>query len=179
MKFNEIFLKGAYLIELTPFIDERGVFTRLFCEQELTAIGHYKKIVQINHSLNKQQGTVRGLHFQKSPHAEIKIVRCIHGRIWDVIVDIRKDSPTFLQWFGVELSLESYNAIYIPGGFAHGFQTLTDNAQLLYFHTEFYHPASEGGLRFNDPSLKIDWKQEVTDISTRDQHYPLVPEIDF
>lgn len=171
MKFTPIKLTGSYLVDLEPFCDERGWFARYFCKDEFKAIGHEKEWVQMNHSFTLKSGTLRGMHFQLPPHAEIKLVRCVSGTVFDVIVDIRKDSSTFLQWVGVELSAENGRMIYIPEGFAHGFQCLTDNCSLLYHHTDFYAPGSEKGLRYDDPLLNIQWPLPVSLISERDgQH---------
>jgi dTDP-4-dehydrorhamnose 3,5-epimerase len=175
MTFVETPLHNAFVIHLKPFIDERGHFSRLFCENELrTGIGFDKKIVQINHSFTKQKGSVRGLHFQVPPYSEVKIIKCIRGKVFDVMVDMRPNSATYLQWHSVVLSPEANNAVLIPEGFAHGFQTLKANCELLYFHTAFYTPNTEGGLRYDDPKLKIDWTLPVTQISVRDKNHPLL-----
>lgn len=183
MTFLETPLQGAFVIQLSPFNDERGAFSRLFCENEFQSIGFNKKIVQINHSLTRQKGAIRGLHFQKLPHGEVKIVKCIRGKVFDVMVDIRQNSKTFLQWFGIELLPEANNAVLIPEGFAHGFQALKSNSELLYFHTAFYVPNTpdvsgqvEGGLRYDDPKLNINWKLPVTEISERDKNHLLLDE---
>ena len=167
-------LSGAYQIELEPRGDERGRFTRLFCAKELAEIGHVKPIVHINHSYTQTAGTIRGMHFQNPPDCEIKIVKCLRGAIWDCIVDIRKDSPTFLQWTAVELTDNNNRMIYIPEGFAHGFQSLTDDAELLYFHTGFYAPQSESGLRYSDKEISIEWPITATVVSERDQLHSLI-----
>jgi dTDP-4-dehydrorhamnose 3,5-epimerase len=174
MKFIETPLKNAFFVEIEPFQDERGLFMRIFCKKEFQEIGHSKDFVQINHSINKQKGTIRGLHFQKPPFSEIKLVRCIKGAVFDVIVDIRAGSPTFLQWFGIELSAENKRMMYIPEGFAHGFQTLEDDTELLYHHTEFYTPLAEAGLRFDDQMIGIDWKLPPKNISEKDSNYSLI-----
>jgi dTDP-4-dehydrorhamnose 3,5-epimerase len=179
MTFTETGLKNCYLIQLSPFSDNRGMFSRLFCENEFQKAGFSKKIVQINYSLTKERGSIRGLHFQKTPHCETKIVRCIRGKVFDVMVDIRKNSPTFLKWFGVELSPEANNAVLIPEGFAHGFQTLKNNTELLYFHTEFYHKESEGVLCYDDSSIDIKWKLKIKGLSERDYYAPSVKELNF
>ena len=176
MIFNELPLKDAYIIRPTPFEDHRGKFSRLFCQNELKQIGHHKEIVQINHSITKQKGAVRGMHFQKPPRAEIKIVKCINGSVFDVIVDLRKNSSTFLQWHGEILSAENMKMMYVPEGFAHGFQTLENNVELLYFHTEFYDTKYESGLKYDDPMVNISWKLEPVDLSLKDQNYPLFSE---
>ena len=174
MKFQPLSLFGAYTIELEPRGDERGRFTRLFCAKELTEIGHVKPIVNVNHSYTQQKGTIRGMHFQYPPDCEIKIVKCFRGAIWDCIVDIRKDSPTFLQWGGVELRENNNRMIYIPEGFAHGFQALTDDVEITYFVTAFYASDNEGGLRFDDPKLQIEWPASVTVVSDRDRMHQLL-----
>jgi dTDP-4-dehydrorhamnose 3,5-epimerase len=174
MTFIETSLPGSYLVELNPIGDDRGWFARTFCKNEFKKIGHDKEWVQMNHSFTSASGTVRGMHFQKSPHQEIKMVRCISGAIFDVIVDIRKDSPHFLKWFGAELSAANKKMIYIPEGFAHGFQTLTENCELIYHHTAFYEPLAEGGLNLIDPKINIKWPKEITVISKRDQSHELI-----
>ncbi|HMH23176.1 MAG TPA: dTDP-4-dehydrorhamnose 3,5-epimerase [Puia sp.] len=174
MQFEPTPIPGAFVIRLSPFIDERGAFSRLFCENELAEIGYKQRIVQINHSINKEKGTLRGLHFQRPPHAEIKIIRCLHGRVFDVMVDLRKGSPTFSQWYGVELSPEAYNMICIPMGCAHGFQTLEENSELLYFHTAFYNKEYDGGVRFDDPQFSIHWPLPPVNVSEKDKSYALL-----
>ncbi len=156
------------MIDLAPHGDSRGRFTRLFCAKELAAVGLDKPIVNINHSLTEKRGTIRGMHFQHPPHAEIKIIKCLRGAIFDVLVDHRPDSPTYLRWEGVELTESNDRMIYIPEGFAHGFQSLTDHVEMLYLHTEYYEKSSEGGLRFDDPKIKIAWRLPPTEISQRD-----------
>jgi dTDP-4-dehydrorhamnose 3,5-epimerase len=128
----------------------------------------------MNHSFTAEKGTVRGMHFQHPPHAEIKMVRCIAGAVFDVVVDLRKDAETFLQWYGVELSAENKQMIYIPEGFAHGFQTLTENVELIYHHTEFYTPEAEAGLLYNDVALNINWPLPITNLSERDTKHPII-----
>jgi dTDP-4-dehydrorhamnose 3,5-epimerase len=167
-------IPGALEIKLSPFIDERGAFSRLFCSNEFKQFGHSKSIVQVNHSLNKEKGTIRGMHFQRPPHAEIKIIRCLRGRVFDVVVDLRSQSPTFLKWHAVELSPEAYNLIYIPEGCAHGFQTLQENSELLYFHTAFYNKESEGGVRYDDQLLSIQWPLPAMNVSVKDKSYSLL-----
>jgi len=174
MKFTETPLTGAYVIELEPFRDERGIFARTFCQKEFARIGFDKPIVQINHSVTKQKGAIRGLHYQRPPACEIKIIRCIQGVVFDVMVDLRAGSPTFLKWHSVELSKENMRMVYIPEGFAHGFQTLTENAELIYHHSEFYSPECEGLLRFSDPALAICWPLPVNMTSLKDQNCPLI-----
>lgn len=177
MHLQPLPLEGAYLIDPDPFKDERGIFARVFCAQELKEIGHIKGIVQINHSLTTQRGAIRGMHFQYAPKTEIKMVKCMAGSVFDVIVDMRIQSATFSRWHGEKLSSDNMKMMYIPEGFAHGFQTLTENAQLLYLHTEFYAPEYEGGIRFNDPDLGIDWPLMSTMISDKDRKLPLLSEL--
>lgn len=172
MKFIPLALKDARIIIPEAHSDDRGLFARIFCEEELQAIGHTKRIVQINHSRTVRKGAIRGMHFQHPPKSEIKIIRCIRGSVFDVIIDLRKNSQTFLQWHGENLSRENMKMMYAPEGFAHGFQALDDNSELLYFHTEFYDPASEGAVRFDDPRINIQWSIEITDISKRDSNHP-------
>ena len=174
MIFAESPLKGCYNITLTPRGDSRGWFARTFCKETFLQINHHKEWVQMNHSFTAEKGTVRGMHFQHSPHAEIKMVRCIAGAVYDVAVDLRKDSETFLQWYGVELSAENKQMIYIPEGFAHGFQTLTENVELIYHHTEFYTPEAEAGLLYNDPMLNINWPLHINNLSERDTKHPII-----
>jgi dTDP-4-dehydrorhamnose 3,5-epimerase len=171
MIFSETILKGSFLIDLHIFEDERGWFGRTFCKNEFEKIGHVKEWVQLNHSFTKQKGTIRGMHFQLTPFSEIKMVRCIAGAVYDVMVDLRKDSSTFLKSFGAELSANNKKMIYIPEGFAHGFQTLSDDSELIYHHTEFYKPSVESGLKYDDPKLNIDWPLAVTNISDRDKQH--------
>jgi dTDP-4-dehydrorhamnose 3,5-epimerase len=174
MKFIRTPLQGAYEIELEPIRDERGLFARTFCKNEFAGIGFRKPIVQINHSITVRKGSIRGMHYQDAPACEIKIIRCIGGSVFDVMVDLRADSATFLHWHGVELSKDSMRMVYIPEGFAHGFQTLSDTAELLYHHSEFYSPECERGLRFDDPVLSIAWPLPAGMVSDKDRNYPLV-----
>jgi len=174
MIFTPTPLAGAYTIDLQPFSDERGWFARFYCKDEFAQIGHTKEWVQMNHSVSNEKGTLRGLHFQLPPYRETKMVRCIRGVVLDVIVDLRRDSPSFLSYFAQELSAENRKMLYIPEGFAHGFQTLTDNAELIYLHTEFYRPNAEGGLRYDDPALGIHWPLTVAIVSERDSKHPFI-----
>jgi dTDP-4-dehydrorhamnose 3,5-epimerase len=176
MIFTETSLKGSFTINLNLFEDERGWFARTYCKNEFAAIGFDKEWVQMNHSFTKQKGTVRGMHYQLPPFSEIKLVRCIAGAVYDVIVDLRKDSATFLKWFGTELSAANKKMIYIPEGFAHGFQSLTDNCELIYHHSQFYKPGAEGGIKYNNPRINIKWPEPVTTISDRDNQHPLLDE---
>lgn len=174
MEFQETPLKGAFIIRPELRKDDRGYFYRSFCKNEFSVIGHEGEWVQMNHSFTAEKGSVRGMHFQIPPYAEIKMLRCVAGRILDVIIDIRENSPTFLQWFGVELSTENRQMLYIPRGFAHGFQTLTDNCELVYNHSEYYTQGAEGGIRYDDPLVNIEWPMPVTQISPRDTSHPLL-----
>ena len=167
-------LDGLRLVERRPVGDHRGFFARLFCAETLAATGWTKPIAQINHTHTAKQGTVRGLHFQYPPHAEMKLVSCIHGEIWDVAVDIRAGSPTFLHWHAVHLSRDNGRALLIPEGFAHGFQALTEDVEIVYCHSRAYSPESEGGLRPADPRLAIPWPQPVTELSLRDGAHSLI-----
>lgn len=176
MIFKETKLKGAYIIDLEPFQDDRGLFARTFCQKEFEQIGHRREFVQFNHSRTSYKGTIRGMHYQKPPHAEIKLIRCVRGSVYDVIVDIRQDSPTFLEYIGVELTDRNLRMIYVPEGFAHGFQTLEDDTELIYHHTAFYAPGQEGGLRFDDPRVGIEWPLPPTVISEKDQNQINIPD---
>jgi dTDP-4-dehydrorhamnose 3,5-epimerase len=172
MIFTPLPFAGAYTIDLQPYRDERGWFARIWCKEEFGQIGHTKEWVQMNHSVSYQKGTLRGMHFQHAPFREIKMVRCIEGAVLDVIIDIREGSQTFLQWCAVELSAANNRMIYIPEGFAHGFQTLSDNSGLIYHHTESYVPGVEGGIRYDDPQVGIHWPLPVSVISGRDTQHP-------
>jgi dTDP-4-dehydrorhamnose 3,5-epimerase len=174
MKFNTTNIDGLYVIDIDFFQDNRGWFARTYCKREFAAIGHQQEWTQLNHSFTTQKGSVRGMHYQLAPYHEAKMVRCIAGAVYDVAVDVRKNSPTFLQWFGVELSAQNKKMLYIPEGFAHGFQTLSDNCELIYHHTSYYTPGSEGGFRYDDPKLNIPWQLPVSEISERDQNHPII-----
>ena len=174
MKFLKTKLNGLFVIEPELYEDNRGNFYRVFCQNELKKIGYNKSIVQINQSFNKKKGTIRGMHFQYPPMAEIKLVRCIAGSVFDVAIDLRANSPTYLQWHSEILSAENKKIICIPEGFAHGFQTLEDNTELIYLHTEFYSSELESAVRYNDPKFNISWPLELTIISERDKNHPLI-----
>lgn len=167
-------LPGVMVVKTAHHIDQRGAFTRLYCERELAAIIDTRHIVQINQSRTSTIGAIRGMHFQYPPHAEMKLVRCLKGRVWDVAVDLRADSPTFLKWHAEELAPELARILVIPEGCAHGFQVLEPDSELLYLHTAYYTPDAEGGVRHDDPRLGIIWPLPVTDISHRDAGHPLV-----
>lgn len=167
-------LTGLKLIERKPVGDARGFLSRLFCESELAAAGWTRGIAQINHTLTRTQGAVRGMHFQRAPHAEMKLVSCLRGAVWDVAVDLRADSPTFLKWHAAELSADNHRSLLIPEGFAHGFQTLTADCELLYLHSAAYVPDAEGGLQPQDPALAIAWPLAISEISARDSQHALL-----
>ncbi len=172
MVFVETPLRGAYVIEIERQEDERGFFARSWCEREFAAKGLDHHLVQCNVSFNKRKGTLRGLHYQIPPHGEVKLVRCTKGALFDVIVDLRKQSSTFLQWFGVELTASNHKMLYIPKLFAHGFQTLEDETEVFYQMSAFYEPPAAKGLRWNDPKLGINWPEAHRTISEKDRLYP-------
>jgi dTDP-4-dehydrorhamnose 3,5-epimerase len=174
MIFHETKLKGAFIVDLDKKDDDRGFFARAFCSREFEEHGLRPQVVQANMSYNHKKGAVRGMHYQVSPASEPKFIRCISGAIWDVIIDMRPDSPSYLQHIGVELSAENRRAIYVPDMFAHGNQALTDGAELLYLVGEFYTPGCERGVRFDDPVIGIEWPLPVTVISEKDQSWPLL-----
>jgi dTDP-4-dehydrorhamnose 3,5-epimerase len=174
MNFEETTLKGAYVVSLQLLTDARGGFARTFCKKEFQQINHQKEFVQLNHSYNTFKGTIRGMHYQLPPYQEIKLIRCVKGAVLDVIVDLRANSPTFLQHVSVELSAENKKMMYVPENFAHGFQTLQDNSELIYHHTQFYAPQADTGIRFNDPMLKINWPLEPIMVSEKDKNYKLI-----
>ncbi len=176
MKFTELKLKGAYHIEIEPFKDERGFFTRTFCENEFAQHNLKQHFVQANHSGTFGKGIIRGMHFQRPPHAEVKVLKCIKGSIFDVIVDCRKNSPTFLQWVGIELSAEKKNMMYVPEGFAHGFQSLEEETEITYLVGAFYNKQSEGGIHHADPKVGIEWKLPVLLTSEKDAAIPFIDE---
>ena len=171
MKFIETKLKGAYVIEIEPIVDHRGFFARSWCEQEFRDRGLNPSLVQCNISFNTKKGTLRGMHYQTKPYEEAKLVRCTQGAIYDVIIDIRPESATFKKWFAVELSGNNHKMLYIPEGFAHGFQTLKDNTEVFYQMSEFYHPSGVRGIRWDDPEFQIKWRLENKIISERDLSY--------
>lgn len=171
MQLNETKIQGLYIAQLEPLSDERGFFARAYCNKELERINIEKPIKQINHSLTSIVGAIRGMHYQNSPYAEIKMVRCIAGEVFDVVVDLRKDSDTFLQWHGEYLNSKNLRTMVIPEGFAHGFQVIKPNSELLYFHTESYTQKAESGVLFNDEKIGIKWPLQVTSTSDRDLRY--------
>lgn len=174
MKIERTAIQGVLVVQGTAFVDHRGVFQRLFCDRELADVIGERTIAQINFSRTAQAGAVRGMHYQRAPHAEMKLVRCLRGKVWDVAVDLRAGSPTFLRWHAVELTPESGRMLVIPEGCAHGFQALAPESELLYLHTVHYAAEAEGGVRHDDPALGIDWPLPVADLSQRDQTHPLI-----
>jgi dTDP-4-dehydrorhamnose 3,5-epimerase len=174
MKVRQTALPDMVVVETAPVIDHRGAFSRYYCERELAAVIGGRRIVQINHSCTAAVGAVRGLHYQRPPHAEMKLVRCLKGRVWDVAVDLRAGSPAFLQWHAEELTPDNSRMMVIPEGCAHGFQVMEVESELLYLHTAFYEPEAEGGVSYNDPRLGIGWPLQPSDISRRDSlHLPI------
>ncbi|PZD73075.1 dTDP-4-dehydrorhamnose 3,5-epimerase [Acaryochloris thomasi RCC1774] len=174
MIFTKTAIQGVYIIDLELREDDRGGFARTFCAQEFEAHELKPTFVQCNLSFNHQKGTLRGMHYQTPPATEVKLVRCTQGAVYDVIIDLRPDSPTYLTHVGVELTAENRRAFYVPEMFAHGYQTLTDNAEVTYQVSEFYTPGHEQGLRHSDPGLKIDWPLPVTMISEKDANWALL-----
>jgi dTDP-4-dehydrorhamnose 3,5-epimerase len=173
MRFTELELPGLFLVELELFQDERGFFARSWCQSEFAKHGLNPQLVQCNISFNDRQGTLRGLHYQSAPHAEDKLVRCTRGRIFDVAVDLRPESPTYLRWFGIELTQDNLRMLYIPKGFAHGFQTFVDQSEVFYQMSQAYHPQSARGVRWDDPAFGINWPSAAQRIiSQKDQDYP-------
>ena len=172
MLFTETKLKGAFIVDIELHGDERGFFARSWCENEFKEHGLTPYLAQCNISYNKKRSTLRGMHYQVSPFAEEKLVRCTKGAIWDVIVDLRLESPTFKQWLSVELTEENHRSLFVPVGFAHGFQTLQDDSEVFYQMTEFFHPECARGVRWNDPAFGIVWPIGKQIISERDQGYP-------
>lgn len=176
MKFTPTPLAGAYLVDLERRGDDRGFFARSFCKQEFAAHGLETCFVQANTSLSGRAGTLRGMHYQLPPGAEVKLIRCVRGRLWDCIVDLRPDSPTFRQWFGDELSAENRRMMYVPRGFGHGLLTLENDTEAFYMVSNFYAPQEERGVKFDDPSIGIQWPIAPTEISAKDRSWPLLDE---
>lgn len=172
-------ISGVVALQRQRIGDVRGNLSRLFCADELAAAGWIWSVAQINHTYTARAGTVRGMHYQRPPHVEAKLVTCIRGRVWDVAVDLRAGSPTFLQWCAHELSADNLTALFIPPGCAHGFQALTDDVELLYLHSAAYAPQAEGGLRPTDPSLGITWPLPIAELSARDAGHPLLATLFF
>lgn len=173
MVFTETALPGAFLVDLERREDERGFFARAWCEREFSEQGLATRVVQCNLSFNRERGTLRGMHFQRPPHAEVKLVRCTRGAVYDVVIDMRPDSPTFKQWLGVELTAENGRALYVPEGFAHGYQTLVPETETFYQVSEFYAPEAEGGVRWNDSAFGIEWPlADEPVLSEKDRTWP-------
>ncbi|WP_422040719.1 dTDP-4-dehydrorhamnose 3,5-epimerase [Roseibium sp.] len=178
MKFTPLPLEGAYRLDLERKGDSRGFFARLFCEEEFADHGLSTDWSQCNVSHSAAKGTVRGMHFQRPPEADAKLVKCMQGAVFDVIVDLRQGSPTYGSWTSVTLSAVGGEMIYVPEGFAHGFQTLTDDAELLYFHSKSYSPQHEGGLLFSDRDVGIVWPLEIGTLSDRDKSLPPLSQVE-
>jgi len=178
VKTQELPLSGASLVECEPYEDPRGLFARLFCDQEMGGLLGDRLIRNINLSQSAKSGTLRGLHYQKAPYEEMKLVRCTQGSVFDVIVDVRPDSPTYLQWHGETLTARNMHMVVVPEGFAQGFQALEDACEIMYLVTAHYVPGHEVGIRWNDPSVAIDWPLDVTMISSKDAQFPWLDEGD-
>lgn len=174
MKFLETSLTDAFLVQPEKRDDNRGFFARILCQHEFAAQSLVFEFVQANLSHNENSGTLRGMHFQHSPHAEVKLVRCVRGGIFDVIVDLRPESASFRRWQGFELTASNANSLYVPTGFAHGFITLTDDTDVMYHVSHFYTPSAESGIRYNDPAIGIEWPVPVTSISDKDTTWRLL-----
>ena len=172
--FKDTSLEGLKVVERNQIGDTRGHLSKIFCIDKLSSAGWVKPISQVNHTLTKKRGTVRGFHYQHYPYAEMKLVSCLRGRVLDVAIDIRKDSSTFLQWHSEILSQENLVAMLIPEGFAHGFQAPENDSELIYLHSEKYNNLAEGGIRYNDPKLNIHWPLDVIEVSDRDRDHPLI-----
>ena len=172
--FTKTSLDGLYKIKYNPIEDNRGFFNRLFCNEKFKALGLKEPISQINKSFTKIKGTVRGMHYQTHPFGEIKIVSCLRGAVFDVAVDLRENSPTFLKWYGVRLSEDGFQSLVIPRGFAHGFQTLTEDCHLLYFHSTKHTPEAEGIVNALDPAVGVDWPLSISQQSDRDKNQPML-----
>jgi len=172
MHFRRTTLKDAWVIEVEPARDERGFFARTFCVDEFSAHGLETSFPQHSISVSARRGTLRGMHFQREPHGEVKLVRCVAGKIWDVIIDLRPDSPTFRRWQSFELAAENRCQLYVPRGFAHGFQTLTDDVEVSYLISKPHVPQAADGIRYDDPAFQVEWPLPVTVISDRDRSWP-------
>lgn len=177
MNFTPLAVAGAYRVDIEPHADERGFFARAFCAREFAEQGLCNRFVQANISHNVRAGTLRGLHFQRPPHAEVKLVRCTRGALFDVVVDLRRESPSYGRWAGVELSADNHRALYVPQGCAHGFQTLVEDTEAFYLVSAFYAPEAEGGLSWRDPEVGIDWPLPPTVISPKDAAWPPLQDI--
>jgi dTDP-4-dehydrorhamnose 3,5-epimerase len=173
MIFRETTLKGAFVIEMEKFEDKRGFFARAWSRKEVEANGLISRVAEINISFSKRRGTLRGMHYQVAPYEQVKLVRCTAGAIYDVIIDMRLDSPSYRKWTGVELTAENYRMLYVPEHFAHGFQTLEDTTEVTYQVSQFYSPESERGVRYDDPVFQVEWPLPVEVISEKDIAWPL------
>jgi len=174
MEFEETGFDGLYVVKMKPIVDDRGHFFRSYCAKEFNTIGVHEHFVQMNQSYNREIGTLRGMHAQTGNAAEIKFVRCLSGKVFDVVVDLRKDSVSYLKYFGIELFGGDFKGLLIPKGFVHGFITLEENSVLLYHHTAFYTPQLEMCIRYNDPAVGIQWPEAVRHVSEKDLTYPLI-----
>lgn len=172
MKFTETPLRGAYLVEIEKLTDHRGFFARSWCQNEFAGHGLTPHVAQANVSFNNTKGTLRGMHYQLPPYGESKLIRCTRGALYDVIIDLRPDSETYMRWFGAELTADNYRMLYVPEQFAHGFQTLEDNTEAVYQVSQFYTPGAEQGIRWSDPTFNIYWPLEVRVISEKDSRWP-------
>jgi dTDP-4-dehydrorhamnose 3,5-epimerase len=172
MNFLPTNLAGAFLLEVQPLVDERGSFARTWCVREMAAHGLVGEIAQCSLSTNKRAGTVRGMHFQRTPHEEVKLVRCQRGAIFDVIIDLRPGSPSYRRWQGFELTADDHRTLYVPRGFAHGFQTLTDDTEIFYQISEFYVPEASAGVRWDDPAFRVAWPLPISTIADKDNRWP-------
>ncbi len=174
LTINKTPIEGLYVVDTSAFIDNRGAFARWFCEAELVEILGNRHIKNVNFSRTVKKGSVRGMHFQKPPHAEMKLIRCIKGTVFDVAVDLRANSNTMYKWYATELSADNMKMFVIPEGFAHGFQTISDDVEMLYLHTNYYDMDSEGAIRYNDPNIGIKWPLDVAEISEKDATHPYI-----
>lgn len=172
MRFTETPLGGAFLIDLEPVEDERGFFARTYCEEEFRRRGLDARIAQCSMAFSRRRGTLRGMHYQREPYAEVKLVRCTRGSVYDVIIDLRPHSPTFRHWLGAELTAANRRMLYIPTGFAHGYQTLEDETEITYQMSVPYHPEAAAGVRWDDPAFGVRWPLAVSVIAERDRSYP-------
>ena len=179
MKFTETKLGGVFVVELEALEDERGFFARSWCAREFEAQGLQRHFVQSNISFNKKKGTLRGMHYQADPRQEVKLVRCTRGAIYDVVIDLRPDSPTFTKWISITLTEDNHMSAYIPEGFAHGFQSLEDCTEVFYQMSEFFAPECARGVRWNDPAFGIKWPPGERTISKKDQEYPDFKSVEF
>ena len=173
MEFKETILKGSFVVDLSKLEDERGFFARAFCNEEFKNENLISEIVQANISFNKLKGTLRGMHYQKKPYQETKFIRCIKGSIFDIIIDLRKESPTYKKHFGIELTAENRSALFVPKDFAHGFITLEDNTEVIYMVSQSYAPDAEGGIRWDDSQFNLNWPIKPTNISPKDAQWSI------